>query len=755
MKVCKRFFIFPIFLVFFFVSAVCSQHAVPKDRVYLKNGRLLEGVITEEEDSYIKINIDEVSDIKISRDSIQYIKKVPSEVIEKSVLYEQQQRELGLENYKGQWVSEDRYEKLSERDFLKSEIEQLRKEKEKILKEENVLKGTRSYKNELFKFTFNPPDSWKEIPVTDKNAVCRFQDPEQDIFTEYLEVSVAAKTKSVIDQDFIDTAIRGLENEGKGYLNKIRGFDVIKVDGFNSLKISMSRYFFQDSEEPHHQKILVYLIVANSKLYKVTFSCLVKDFNRYASLFDKSIRSFIIKDSQAGKDSSKLKEEEDTVSKPVLPSSDVSIPERLAYISEPVREFGFDVLTLKDKRIIKGTVVQESNDAIKLRVESPYTPEYTVSIMRDKIESMEWMSEENRKEKIKYEEGQTQKGLVKYYGHWVTREQRDQFRQEAEIKQKGLLDSHEADEERLKFLREEQALNEEEKLKDNEVVNLLERIRILETENADLLAQLDKQRDLTNVKLDEFLERDRQKLSRGKVAKGSLESIVKVLAKSKYSTVDKYLNTAGGAILGSSGIIITNYYLGQDPFREDWFVEISDESGDRESFPARVLEYDSALDVAIIKIGARGLTPIKIGNSDILNQGDEILSVGAPAGYRESFAAGRILSLGAELVDLVDVNIKLKWNLEKKYGIHSIKELKRKFKSDYGKVSMIQHNAITFARSNGGPLLNGKSELIGINQNMNVRGNIPVVLAPSTLSFNMAVTINSIKSQRKFSRYIR
>ena len=156
-----------------------------------------------------------------------------------------------------------------------------------------------------------------------------------------------------------------------------------------------------------------------------------------------------------------------------------------------------------------------------------------------------------------------------------------------------------------------------------------------------------------------------------------------------------------------------------------------------------------------MKIDATGLKPIPVGNSDHLKQGDEIILVGAPLGYKDSYKAGRVLSLDSQLIDLIDVNVRLRWNIERKYGNLNIDRIAKLFKSDYGSVPMIQHDAVTYAKNNGGPLIDKMGSLVGINQNMNTRGKIEIIQPAMSQGFNMAVSINAVKRQRNFSRYLR
>jgi len=759
-------FLFFLAIIFYCATgSVFSQSMISKDKVFLKNGRLINGNIVKEEETFIRIKLQSGSVVKISRESIKYIKKLQPEVIEKTEEFEKGQKTKGLVKYDGEWLEEGDYELQSSRDALFNEIVDLREEKESILSEIAQLRGKRLYENKMFQFSFNPPENWKQMPVTDKEAVCFFVNHQEDDFNEYIKISVANRATDVIDQSFIDNSINVLKGNSEGYLNKIRGFDIVKVDGLNALKINMSSYFFKDqnenseNQEPLHQKRIIYMVLGETRMYKIEFSCLVKSYYEFYNLFESCIKSFLIFDRP---ESEQMKYSDyqgsavpgKKVDNLVVVEEDkpeVSVIDRVSQVSVPSEDFGADKVFFNDGRVLEGTILQESNEGVKLRVESSATPEYVVTISRSEIDKIEWLSNEQRLQKLQYEEEQRMKGLVKYYGHWIPIEKRDRFyvqadeEQEHRILEKELVGLNEQEEqERLRDL-------DEQNRQDEEVAALLLRIKELEEENLAIQEELEKQRDINEKKLDEFLERERQKIPIGKVAKESIKSVLKIQVRSKYSYNDRYNYSASGAILDSKGTLISNYYIGNNPFREDWYVVLPDGEETR----ARIVDYDTVLDIAIIKIDATGLKPIPVGNSERLTQGDEIILVGAPLGYTDSYKAGRVLSLDSQLIDLIDVNIRLKWNIERKYGNPNIDRLARLFKSDYGSVPMIQHDAITYANNNGGPLINKNGELVGINQNMNIRGKVAVVQPAATQGFNMAVSINAVKRQRNFSRYLR
>jgi|GEM_PF-3286822 len=765
--------IFFILVALLFINTaggiLSKENKLTRDRIFLKNGRLIEGVILQEKDDYIKIKIDGVSDIKIPRDNIQYIKKASEETLKKVEKYEKSNIEKGLVKYKDKWVTQDQYQQFTAKDSLDDEIRRLRMEKEKLLSEINTLQGKRAYEDNKFRFSFNPPEGWKQVEAVEEGVACRFIEPNEDDFTEYVNVSVSGKTSSEFDQAFIDLSLKGLQEEKKGYLKKIRSFDAVNVDGFSALKVVMSSYFFKDAdtsetvEEPYHQKILVYLIIAESNLYRVEFSCLTKDYDKYASVFDNSIRSFLIKDKSreitdsAGSESIAGLEEEPVSDIAPAPST-IAVAEEVSKMSEPAEEFGVDRIFLKDQRVLEGTILQQTTENLKIRVESTTTPEYVLTVSKNNIDKIEWMTEEERQKKLKYEEEQLLKGLVKFYGHWITPEDRENFYRRAEDEQEKIVSAREKDKNAEETLSHEEQISNIETKKDEEIQDVLTKLKKIELEKEELKDQLDKQRDITNVKLDKYLERERQQIPIGKVATGSINSIVKVFVRDKYATTyqGKFKGSASGAIINAKGIILTNYYLSDYPIRNDWYVEIPGYEG-QNAIKAKLLEYDPILDVAVISIENEGLnfTPVPIGNSDTLTEGDEILSVGAPKGYKDSFISGRVLSLNAELLDLIESNLKLKWNLESKYRTTVGTEMAKKFHKDYGVIKMIQHNALMYSGNNGGPLLDKNATLVGLNQNIRIIGRFPVVLAPTTLSFNMAVAVNSIKKQRKFARYLR
>ncbi|RYD77828.1 MAG: PDZ domain-containing protein, partial [Sphingobacteriales bacterium] len=109
---------------------------------------------------------------------------------------------------------------------------------------------------------------------------------------------------------------------------------------------------------------------------------------------------------------------------------------------------------------------------------------------------------------------------------------------------------------------------------------------------------------------------------------------------------------------------------------------------DKRSFKADVIGVDPNTDMALIKINAEGLSPIKIGNSDEVRVGEWVLAVGNPFNLTSTVTAGIVSAKGR--------NIRL-------LGGGTAIE------------SFIQTDAAVNPGNSGGALINSKGELVGIN----------------------------------------
>ena len=153
-----------------------------------------------------------------------------------------------------------------------------------------------------------------------------------------------------------------------------------------------------------------------------------------------------------------------------------------------------------------------------------------------------------------------------------------------------------------------------------------------------------------------------------------------------------------GFIIDRSGFIVTNNHViaGAD--------RITVTVADGRTFRGDVVGTDPAIDVALIKIsGAADLPEAPIGNSDELRVGEWVCAIGNPLGYVHSVTVGVVSFVGRKLFDP---------SLD-----------------DY-----IQTDAAINFGNSGGPLINSRGEVIGINTAVSSR----------TSNIGFAVPINKV-----------
>ena len=141
----------------------------------------------------------------------------------------------------------------------------------------------------------------------------------------------------------------------------------------------------------------------------------------------------------------------------------------------------------------------------------------------------------------------------------------------------------------------------------------------------------------------------------------------------------KERSLGSGVIVSAEGYIITNNHV----------VEKSDEIKvtllDRRTFKGSIVGADPKTDIAIIKIDAKDLPTLTLGDSDKLQVGEFVLAIGSPYGLSHTVTMGIISAVGRANVGIADYE------------------------------DFIQTDAAINPGNSGGPLVNIKGELIGIN----------------------------------------
>ncbi len=133
-----------------------------------------------------------------------------------------------------------------------------------------------------------------------------------------------------------------------------------------------------------------------------------------------------------------------------------------------------------------------------------------------------------------------------------------------------------------------------------------------------------------------------------------------------------------GFIVDTEGYILTNNHVVEDA--EEILVLLSD----RRELKAKLIGSDKRSDIALLKVDARSLPVVKIGQSDKLKVGEWVMAIGSPFGFDHSVSVGVVSALGRNLPS-----------------------------ENY--VPFIQTDVAINPGNSGGPLFNLDGEVVGIN----------------------------------------
>ena len=133
-----------------------------------------------------------------------------------------------------------------------------------------------------------------------------------------------------------------------------------------------------------------------------------------------------------------------------------------------------------------------------------------------------------------------------------------------------------------------------------------------------------------------------------------------------------------GFIISADGLILTNAHVVRGA--QDVTVKLSD----RREFAAKVLGSDPATDIAVLRIDAKNLPVVRLGDPQQLEVGDPVLAIGSPFGFEQTATQGIVSAKGRSLPgDAV--------------------------------VPFIQTDAAVNPGNSGGPLFDGSGSVVGIN----------------------------------------
>lgn len=133
-----------------------------------------------------------------------------------------------------------------------------------------------------------------------------------------------------------------------------------------------------------------------------------------------------------------------------------------------------------------------------------------------------------------------------------------------------------------------------------------------------------------------------------------------------------------GFIVDPNGLVLTNAHVVANA------KEVTVKLTDKREFRAKVLGFDKATDIALLKIDATGLPSVRLGDANALKVGEWVAAIGSPYGFENTITSGIVSAKWRSLPD----------------GAY---------------VPFIQTDVAVNPGNSGGPLFNMKGEVVGIN----------------------------------------
>lgn len=172
-----------------------------------------------------------------------------------------------------------------------------------------------------------------------------------------------------------------------------------------------------------------------------------------------------------------------------------------------------------------------------------------------------------------------------------------------------------------------------------------------------------------------------------------------------------------GFIISADGYVLTNHHV------VDGADEVRVRLNDRREFTAKVVGSDEQSDVALLKVTANGLPALRIGESRALKPGQWVVAIGSPFGLDQSVTAGIVSAIG-----------------------------RANPYSGQRYVPFIQTDVAINRGNSGGPLLDTRGQVVGINSQIfsNSGGYMGVSFA-----IPIDVAMNAVKQLKAVGRVSR
>lgn len=159
---------------------------------------------------------------------------------------------------------------------------------------------------------------------------------------------------------------------------------------------------------------------------------------------------------------------------------------------------------------------------------------------------------------------------------------------------------------------------------------------------------------------------------------------------------DQPRGVGSGFILSADGFVMTNAHVVEGA--DEVLVTLTDQR----EFKAKIIGADKRTDVAVLKIEATGLPSVKIGDVSRLKVGEWVLAIGSPFGLENTVTAGIVSAMQRDTGDYLP---------------------------------FIQTDVAVNPGNSGGPLINMRGEVVGINSQIYSRSG-------GSMGISFAIPIN-------------
>jgi S1-C subfamily serine protease len=175
---------------------------------------------------------------------------------------------------------------------------------------------------------------------------------------------------------------------------------------------------------------------------------------------------------------------------------------------------------------------------------------------------------------------------------------------------------------------------------------------------------------LSDLKLTMLTKRAKVKLAVSDVAKRCSQAVVSIKTKDR---VGNEIGMGSGFVISQNGLIVTNFHVMASAYQAE--IKIGEEVFKDASLVKAIKNFD----IAILKIDAKNLLSLPIGDSDSLVTGQFVIALGNPGGFERTVSSGIISALRSK-----------------------------------GEIKLIQMTAPVSPGSSGGPVINEYGEVVGI-----------------------------------------